>query len=186
MSRGYIPNERIVKRAAQVWMEMLGAPKYDNLGPNSPESPESKFRNGIASTMAASLPKNNTPEVLQRFGEELTKIMLKPFKFTAHDGTEHEYQAANYLTVDYHPDAPLREAAKRAGLEMQFPWKTSMFLEEDYLSVSAGYGAPSVYHYPLQNDRWLVTRLNGPDIGKIIELVEAGFLDLELRRADGV
>ena len=180
---GYTPNERIVDRAVALWIEMLSAPKYDNLGENSPESRESTMQSVLASVLTSELPKNNTSEVLLRFGVELKKMLMAPteIKFTNYRNEETiTTQLYNYLSVDYHPDVPLSAAAERAGLKMHFPWKTSMFLDEKYLYVSYGYGAPHVYHYPLSSDRWLVTALSGDDVGKIVALVEAGKLDLNL------
>jgi hypothetical protein len=176
----YTPNERIVDRAISIWIEMLKTPKYDNLGTNSRESAESIFSNRMASALAASIPKNNTDEVLTKFGQE-----LKPFLMGTGDlsGTEYSHMSNRpmaYLSVDYHPDAILALAAQRAGLKMKFPWKTSMYVGEDYISVRNGYGASGMYHYPLSGDRWLVTALSGEDIKKIIALVEAGKLDLNL------
>ena len=78
------------------------------------------------------------------------------------------------LSVDYHPDKTLSTAAKAAGLQMEFPWKTTMWLSAGSLSLSAGYGAGSVYHYPLNDGRWLVTRLYGEDIGKVVDYVQGG------------
>jgi hypothetical protein len=51
-----------------------------------------------------------------------------------------------------------------------------MWIGEDYISVSAGYAAASVYHYPLDNGKWLVTCLSGPEIAKIKKFVTDGTL----------
>ena len=69
-------------------------------------------------------------------------------------------------------DVFLRQAAERAGLKMEFPWKTTMHVENEYVCVSNGYGSAYVYHYPLSGDRWLATTLHGDDISKVIALVE--------------
>lgn len=180
----YQPNERIVDRAVALWMTMLSRPKYDNLGANSPESPDSILSNTMAAVLAAASPKNNTPEVLQRFGEQLRKILLAPLEWGYTDPhtkeTKTHSNLFSRLEVDYHPNAPLRTAAERAGLKMEFPWKTFMQLTPEHLYLGYGYGATYVYHYPLSGERWLVTTLCGEDIAKIIALVEAGVLTPEL------
>jgi len=185
----YTPNERIVARAADLWVAMLARPKYDNLGANSLESRESKDANGMASILATLIPKNNTPDVLQRFGEELRKILMAPLDWeykNSHSGQVTKHSTLfDSLHTDYGPDIPLVTAAERAGLKMEFPWKTGMFLSENHLSVSHGYGAPYVYHYALYGERWLVTTLHGDDISKIIALVESGSLTENLTLADG-
>lgn len=179
MQEAYKPNPRIVDRAVALWIEMLRAPKYDNLGPNSPEGFGVVLSNTMASVLAHAAPKNNTPEVLARFGAELKDILLHGLTITILDQAFHHIPTR--LRFDCDPETGLATAAKRAGLKMEFPWKTSMALEENFLSVVNGYGAPQEYHYPLSGDRWLVTRLCGEDIPKIIALVESGVLTPELK-----
>ena len=60
-----------------------------------------------------------------------------------------------------------------------------MWLHDDHLSVSWGYRSPTDYHYPLQEGRWFVTTLYGDDMPKIIALVEAGVLNLDLTVGEG-
>ena len=46
------------------------------------------------------------------------------------------------LSCDYGPDPELAEAAERAGIDRgKFPWKTSMYINNDEISVSDGYRA---------------------------------------------
>jgi hypothetical protein len=181
----YTPNERIVDRAVAIWVELLTKPKYDNLGKNSGESATSQMQNTMASVLAERCPKNNTSDVLTRFAKELKPFLMEPTEYTTVNykkETVTEKRMFNYLSVDYHPDIPLAMAAERAGLTMQFPWKTSMFIDNNYVSVSNGYGAERIYHYPLSNDRWLAAAISGDDVVKIIKLVEDGVLDLELNQ----
>ena len=179
MQEAYKPNPRIVDRAVALWIEMLRAPKYDNLGPNSPEGFGVVLSNTMASVLAHAAPKNNTPEVLARFGAELKGILLHGFTTTNLGRSYHHIPT--YLSVDYEPDTCLAAAAERAGLKMEFPWKTSMAIDENSLSIVNGHSAPQEYHYPLSGDRWLVTRLRGEDMSKIIALVEGGVLTPELK-----
>lgn len=180
----YTPNPRIVARAAYLWIQMLSSPKYDNLGERSPEPLDSQVKNMMASRLTEMLPKNNTPEVHERFGAELQKILMGPFEWKSNWNNVEETHTSilRSLHVDYHPDVALAEAAKRAGLTMEFPWKTDMWLDETFLSVSYGYGAPRVYHYPLSRDRWLVARLSGEDVAKIISLIEGDVLTVDLEK----
>lgn len=171
----YKPNPIIIDRAVEVWKQMLSNPKYDNLGEDSPEPPSSISSNRLASLITSALPKNNDTETLEKFGEALRHILLN-------DGlvTEKKEYIPIYLSVDYHPDGTLQDAAKAVGLKMEFPWKTTMHLLENHLSVSMGYAAPYVSHYPLKNGRWLVASLEGRDIDKIIALIESGIITPEL------
>lgn len=46
------------------------------------------------------------------------------------------------LRCDYGPDIKLGLAAEKAGIDcVKFPWKTSMYIDNDEISVSDGYGA---------------------------------------------
>jgi len=158
------PSEQTAKRAAELWRRMLENPKYDALG--STGTPEDVRNMGMASVMASVLPNNATAELLDALAEELAKQLMNPDRST--------YERIS-LGVDYGPDLLLAEVAKTVGLEMQWPWKTRMYIDGDRcVSVSAGYGAEDVYHYPLPGNRWLVTTLSGSDIVKVIEYVDGG------------
>ena len=166
MYEPYRPVEKIVDRAVELWKRMLKNPKFDNGDP----SPSGFF----AGAMAKTIPNNATDEILQVFGENLKTALMNP---------EPEYKQEFFhssLGVDYGPDKVLHDAANKAGLKMEFPWKTSMSLWTEHVSVSAGYGAERVYHYPLADGRWLMTTLCGSDISKIIAYCEGKELSFEI------
>ncbi len=175
----YVPNPLIINRAADLWVEMLKNPRYDN--------GDSSFVGAVTQALAEMGAKNNTDQTLARFKTELVRILSGPHKWRTKEypgrPSEEFEEVFQTLNVDYNPNTPLADAASAAGLDMQFPWKTSMYLENDYLLVSAGRGGPRVYHYPLADGRWLVTSLNGRDIDKIKALVEQGHLTLDLQPA---
>ncbi len=174
--REYQPNPRIVNRAVELWVEMLAAPRYDN-GDPSPAG-------FMTAALANIVPKNNEAEILARFGEELRGILSAPLEWeykNSHSGAVTKHTTLfNSLSVDYGPDTPLATAAERAGLKMEFPWKTSMYLSENHLWLRRGYGGSHEYHYPLSDDRWLVCALSGDDMPKIVALIESGVLTPEL------
>lgn len=160
MSRAeYKPNELIIDRAVAIWKKILSNPMYKNTSPG-----DSDLSSAFAGMMVDMLPKNNTPDILDLFGVHLKNCLMN----------KGEYGYVNYLRVDYDPDQYLSGAAKEAGLKMNFPWKTSMFLKNDYVSISYGYGAPRMNHCPLENDKWLVTSLSGDDMKKVIEKANGG------------
>jgi hypothetical protein len=156
------PSDLLVKRAVELWKRMLRSPKFDS-GDNGPTG-------GMASMLASMIPTNTTEELLDAFGEELAKKILAP--------SEHnrDYYPNTGLHVDYGPDKNLSDAAEAAGLKVQFPWKTNMWIGEDYISVRYGYSAEVVYHYPLNDGKWLVTYLSGSEIEKIKKFVADGTL----------
>jgi hypothetical protein len=155
----YKPNERIVDRAVSLWRKMLACPKYDNGDPS--------VGGFIASTMAAMIPRNVSEERLDGFCVHLKAWLMTP-------GPRGDFYSKQSLHVDYHPDEGLRSSAALAALTMEFPWKTSMWLYGDHLNVRAGYSAPTIYHYPLTDDRWLVTDLYGSELSKVIEYIDGG------------
>ena len=158
-------NPIIVKRAAEIWKRAMAAPIYNNLGPGEVHVP-SMFVNALMSTA----PKNNTPEILEKFAAELEKRLLAPVTSRSGDWTYFQ----NSLCVDYHPDPMLKESADAAGLKMDFPIKTSMYMQDDCVGFAMGYGKPMQYHYPLSGGRWVITDLRGDDMQIIIGLIERG------------
>lgn len=151
------PKEILIDKAVELWKRMLVRPKFDN---------GDKSEQGFMGMMLASMLENNsTQDVLDKFGEELKKTLSTP--------NEHGYYDS-YLTCDYGPCKLLSDAAAKAGLKTQFPWKTDMFIESSYVSLKHGYGAENVYYYPIDGKKWLVTKLRGSDIDKVIDYVTGG------------
>jgi hypothetical protein len=149
----YVANERIIDKAVEIWKGLLKNPKFDN-GDNTPTG-------GMASIMAKMIPGNADDENLEAFGKYLKESLM-------------EEKYGGYLSVDYGPCEKLNSAAEKAGLKVQFPWKTNMNIWSDWLYLSYGYGAESVYYYPLPDGKWLVTKLSGSDIEKVKEYVLGG------------
>jgi hypothetical protein len=77
----------------------------------------------------------------------------------------------------------LAQSAEEAGIDLAlFPWKTSMWIYEQYLSVAYGYGSESVYYYPFDG-KWLVTTLTGSDISKVLEYAKGGSPEFKIETA---
>ncbi len=150
--------ERMVDRAVTIWKRALANPIYRNTTPRDREH----FQFEVLNAMTAALPKNNTPEVLERFGEALKDILTNGLMVTPDYGDRQPYQLRDrHLSVDYHPCRSLAAAAERAGLKMEFPIKTGMYIGDDHISFSMGYGEPRTYHYPLPDGRWFTSGLSG-------------------------
>lgn len=162
LNRETEPPPKMWERAAEIWRRLLEKPVYDNLG-DQPARIEDFF----AQSLVDKLPKNATPERLAAFKAALLERFLD---------TSRDLFTRAGTHVDYGPDGLLRGAAEAVGLVLEFPWKTSVWVSDTYVSVRAGYGAESVYHYPLENG-WLVTRLSGSDISLVIEYVNGGSPD---------
>jgi hypothetical protein len=151
---------RIARRVADLWMRMLADPQYDYLGSNA--TAKEVLQQAVSNSMLDLIAKNNSPEILEKFGKALFSRLM--------DESVSMYERCG-LHVNYGPDSLLTDAANAAGLKMEFPYKTNMWINAESISLSYGYGAESVYHYPLENGRWLVTKLSGSDISKVIQIV---------------
>lgn len=70
------------------------------------------------------------------FKEELAQLIVEKMSYS--------WKGECILDVDYHPDMLLYTAAQIAGIDdnMSFPWKTSMRITKNKVSVSEGYAAP--------------------------------------------
>lgn len=180
----------IIDRVAELWARMLKNPKFDNGDTSS--------NGGMALALAVIGSASHTKDAAFVAKVDAFKgILAERLKFLRdHDGEvmpESEwqdlggnYRVTNYrfrhhTSVDYDPDELLDWAARAAGFEHTgktlFPWKTDVsFYDENCVSVSAGYGAEQLYHYPLSNGRWLICELRGNDMPKIIAAIEAGLL----------
>lgn len=157
----YEPNPMIVGRAVGIWKRLLRKPTFDN-GDNSLGG---MFAQALATKKAERIVV--TDEQLNTFGDYLRDTLMYR--------NEHKY-FHSHIGVDYGPDQILKNCAEAAGVNASlFPIKTMMFLPEEYVSISVGYGAEAIYHYPIPNTaRWLVTSLHGGDIKKVMEYVQGG------------
>ncbi len=159
-------NPILVDRAVELWKRALAAPVYNNLAPGEDHMPSM-----LTNMMLTVAPKDNTPEKLKAFGEALKARIESPT--TSHDGTFTYYE--DYMGVDYHPSRLLKDAAEDVGLNMPFPIKTGLNIDDDCVSFHMGYASSTMYHYPLADGRWLVTDLTGrADMLKIIACINAG------------
>lgn len=162
-----IPSE-IIQRAAELWGRKLYTPVFDN-GDNS----EVGFLGHALATMNMQYDKDTVDDLGVSVGvfkkslvEELIRIR----------DTDDEYLDC-YLGVDYHPCKYLADAATKASIPHSlFSCKSHIYLAEDHVTASFGYGAESMNHYPLPGGGWLITTLRGSedDMLKIIDHVIAG------------
>lgn len=175
----YVPNPLIVDRAVAIWRKLVENPKHDNMGDTG--TPQERFTMAMGSSLAKLIPNTaSQPGVLDKFCEALRAALLKEEKVSYGSGSRYEQS----MHVDYGPDQTLANAAEAAGLKLEWPWKTNMWLAEDSLSLRYGYAAPQVFHYPIDDGRWVVTRLSGEDI-KLV-LPHAAIIGLTIDDADEV
>ncbi len=121
-------DKKTAKRAAKWWSDHLrhGAP-MDN-GDTSPNGPMTMMLGTLVQDRMRS---QITPEAIDRFEQELAEIIVE-------EAGEYTFM---HIGVDYHPDGVLAQAANRARIDVDFalPWKTSMWIEKDRITVSLGY-----------------------------------------------
>jgi hypothetical protein len=159
------PNDRMIKRGVDIWCKKLFTPVFDN-GDNS----EAGGMAHVLATMNILNDKakiDDMPEKVEIFREALTDILIK-------ERDENEY-FRGWLSVDYGPCTQLHDAAEIAGIpDSQFSIKSDVSIRCDCVSTSFGYAADHIYHYPLEDGKWLLTSLSGSDIDKIIASASKG------------
>jgi len=153
----YTPNEKIIDHAVALWKKALHLPVYD--------AGYGGMGLAMAMLQLSKGPNNSTDEVLEKFGVELKKLLMVGKPIPDSDG---KVEYIDYLRVDYDPCKTLSKAAQIAGLETAFPVKTTMYIYNDHVKFSIGYGQPGEIHYPLKDGRWLVTSLQGDDMSIIL------------------
>jgi len=143
--------------AAHWWGEQLKNPHFDNGAKD--------LTAASLNTMIFAKSGSPTPTQLEQFEKELCSILQK--------------RRVSSLGVDYDPDSILCEAA--SGMEDSrltlFPWKTSMYLGNDEISVRRGYGARTeviwkngkeVISININEKPWQSTRCSLPFIIKLV------------------
>lgn len=129
--------EEIANIAAKWWGDKVCNPKFDN-GDKS---------GGMAGMLASMLAKPIDYIVRDKFVKELSRIILSTM-----DNRSENY--THFIDVDYGPCSDLSTAAKLSGLpENNFPWKTSMHIGRNFVSVRYGYEAEEEYLY-VTKDFW--------------------------------
>jgi len=120
-------NKATAQKAAKWWADQLrGNAKLDN-GDRETGGMASLF--GIMLQQAEKT-KQSTEQV-DAFEKSLADVLLKE-------------QPRWGFGVDYHPDAILEAAAQSASLNLgmcTLPWKTTMFIDGEKVTVRCGYGA---------------------------------------------
>ena len=124
------------KVAAKWW-----ADKLRKVGPGNFDNGDSSSTGGMAMLLATMLAMDSHPsdEAIDLFEERLADTIK-----------EHvEAYGSMTLSVDYGPDYILGNLAQETGVSTNgFPWKTTMWIEKDKVSVSAGYAAPCKTIFP--------------------------------------
>ncbi|MHA2220058.1 MAG: DUF3717 domain-containing protein [Candidatus Hodarchaeales archaeon] len=112
-----------IEKAVNWWAERLQQPTFD-AGADSKEM-------AMAEVMANMLTTHATEEEIENFKIHLGNALRSD-----------DYNPYHGLHVDYHPDRILSEVAEASNINPNnFPWKTSMWFDEETVKVSLGYGA---------------------------------------------
>ena len=117
------------------------ADKLRSVSPGNFNNGDSSSIGGMAMILATILAEDSKPsnEAIDLFEEKLAATIKKDV----------EKRGSMTLSVDYNPDWVLSGIAQEAGVSTSgFPWKTTMWIEGEKVSVSAGYGAPIENIFP--------------------------------------
>lgn len=178
----YKPNERVCRKAVNLWAGMMHAPKFDQLGKSRQEqSAEVVHREALAQLLTDRITSGTTSDQIEVFSEEFYRVLTteypfrdlpleemkniygRPYKEDTIDYLRSEQWVRNAGT-DYDPCHGLAIPGTKAGLpSQQFPIKTRMWIHDTHLTLSAGYGAQMIFYYPMEDGSWLVTSLNGSE-----------------------
>lgn len=124
------------KVAAKWWAE-----KLRNLNPKNFDNGDKSGTGFLTMLLATKIASNVKPsaEKVEWFEEKLAEVI-------------EEYIQENgslKLSVDYQPDAVLSRAAIETGINLNvFPWKTTMWVERNSITVSDGYCAETRCIFP--------------------------------------
>ena len=156
------PTKETAKYAANIVKEWL---ENTHLMDNGEQDLERKMFMDVMS-MKIQEANPTSKETIEAFTKDLEQEILRE---------ENGYYPLSSIRIDYGPYGELMELADKHGIHhSHFPIKTTMFIDHDYVSASTGYGSPYVYHYLLDNGKWLITTLSGKDIEKIKDHVVNG------------
>lgn len=158
-------SNNLVDRAVDLWCKALLNPFFDH------------GDNGEVGAMTAALGEINISAELKNEPNLSAKIEVFRKDLTARIKEQLSSNSRRYvyLETDYAPSGLLSESARAAGIPgTLFSIKSHVSISDDSVSSSFGYSSERCNHYPLSNNRWLVTTLTGGDIGKIIKLVNLG------------
>ena len=157
--------DKIIHRAVELWCRKLLKPVFDN-GDDS----FTGFMSKTLATLNIEDAKNevaNLQSSIEKFRKVLTGNLIK-----LRDSDEYFHP---FLDVDYGPCKTLTDAANEAGIPCElFSVKSNVYISEDHVRVSFGYGGESLNHYPIDGDKWLITTLEGSDLSKIIDQIVLG------------
>ena len=124
------------KVAAKWWADRLR-----NVGPGNFNNGDESSTGGMAMALATLLAMNSQPseDAIDLFEAKLAETIKKHV----------EDRGSMTLSVDYGPDYILSSVAQETGVSSNgFPWKTTMWIYKDKVTVSAGYAAPSKVIFP--------------------------------------
>ena len=122
--------ENIATMSANWWANTLVDPRFDN------------GEIGLATVLARSAVKDISDQQLDEF-----KSLLKEYILTEVDKLTTP-EATFILSCDYGPDANLNRIASQCLIsELNFPWKTTMWIGKDFCQVKYGYSMYIEYLY---------------------------------------
>jgi len=127
------------KVAAKWW-----ADKLRNVGLGNFDNGDKSEAGFFAMLMGSMLAMDTQPavETIDKFEERLAETIKEQV----------ETRGSMTLSVDYGPDYILGSLAQETGVSTNgFPWKTTMWIEANKVSVSAGYAAPMENIFPVES-----------------------------------
>lgn len=150
-------SDRLIERAVELWCRKLRDPIFDNGDPTG--------AGGMTAVIGAVIIQNDKSNLgdIEKSIAVFREFLTTELKRLRDNPGKGEY-FRNWLDVDYGPCGVLAKAADKAGIPYsQFSIKSCVGVFSNRVAVSWGYGACEIKHYPLADNRWLLTTLSGSE-----------------------
>ena len=124
--------ETPAEAAAMWWASVLRDPKLDN-GDGNP-----------LTAVLTAMTKDGRPEPATDVLDQFKANLIERLNESLNAADDYTTRYGIDLSVDYHPDSVLLDCADKAGFRggmTDWPWKTTMFVKPEEVSVSYGYRA---------------------------------------------
>lgn len=157
----------IIEKAVDIWCKSLHRPKFDN---------GDKSENGFFGMALAGVNcrndqnKINIEEAVEKFRINLTNNLKKQ--------RDEDKYFSPWLGTDYGPSKDLADAAVGTGItSSMFSIKSNVYMDENHVSASFGYGAQDTNYYRI-GDKWILmkSRLDESEREQILKSIVAGVL----------
>ncbi len=138
----------MIAKGVDIWCRSLKNPKFDN----GDDSHVGALGMSIMSMNCdTEHQKINLDDSIEKFRENLSRILMEKKESNGHS-------FCAWLSCDYGPCKELSNAAEGTGInESMFSIKSSVIIQEDYITSTFGYGSTGVNYYNF-GGKWILLK----------------------------